>query len=60
MLDGAANATYTRGLEIDNQGRIVGDSCTPPTGAADELRRQRMSLGGCLRPRARGAMPWLA
>jgi hypothetical protein len=36
VLDGARGATYTRALDIDNHGRIVGDYGTPPPATAGD------------------------
>jgi uncharacterized membrane protein len=41
MLDGARGATYTRALDIDNRGRIVGDYGTLPAAAG---YHERISL----------------
>jgi uncharacterized membrane protein len=35
MIDGAPNAVYTRAIDIDNRGRIVGDYATKPPADAE-------------------------
>ena len=59
LLDGTRGATYTRALDIDNRGRIVGDYGTrPPVGDGNGSAR-RLDLGRGLQSGAKGAGTWL-
>jgi probable HAF family extracellular repeat protein len=56
LLDGAADATYTRALDINNRGRFVGDYGTRPPGPVGASAR-RFERGG-LRPGVTGGRTW--
>jgi uncharacterized membrane protein len=59
LLDGTRDATYTRALDINNRGQIVGDYGTrPPTGERGASAR-RLGLDRGLQRSVRGGRRWL-
>jgi uncharacterized membrane protein len=52
-------ATYTRALDINNRGQIVGDYDTEPPAAAASWRARRRDLGRDLRSGMGGGWAWL-
>jgi uncharacterized membrane protein len=59
MIDGPG-AVYTRALDINNSGRIVGDYGTRPPVAVRSATAGRADLGGGLRLRVGGGRTWLS
>ena len=58
MIAGPA-AAYTRAIDIDNRGRIVGDYATKPRAAAHSSRVGPADLGRGLGRAVRGGLTWL-
>jgi uncharacterized membrane protein len=60
LFDGARDATYTRALDVNDRGQIVGDYGTRPVGARSARPLAPLDGGRGLEPGARGGrMTWL-
>jgi uncharacterized membrane protein len=59
LFDGTDDATYTRALDINNRGQIVGDYGTRPAAGARGATAQPLDRGRGLEPGARGVQTWL-
>jgi uncharacterized membrane protein len=59
-LDGVCDATYTRALDVNNRGQIVGDYGTRPPIASGSPKSRMGALGDRLRPHTEGGQLWLS
>jgi hypothetical protein len=58
LFDGTSDAVYTRALDVNNRGQIVGDCGTPPTGKPDpDARGSRTDSGRDPRWDMTGVLP---
>jgi uncharacterized membrane protein len=59
LFDGTDNASYTRALDVNNRGQIVGDYGTRPAAGEGSATARPRERGRGLEPGARGGRTWL-